>query len=124
VVFLLVVFLLVCNYKELVVDHLIFFKALAQRVRGMRLRKSYTIEDMGYFGFSTRHWQQIEKGRPVTGRTILRICDAFRTTMPNLLRGLDRGIYKYAEISPFLVKKTASRSKQKHKRNYAPRNIP
>jgi transcriptional regulator with XRE-family HTH domain len=99
-----------------VVDHIIFFKALAQKVRRMRLRKGYTIEDMGYFGFSSRHWQQIEKGRPLTGRTILRICDAFRTSMPGLLQGLDRGIYKNEEISPFLLKKLAERTKRKRSR--------
>jgi transcriptional regulator with XRE-family HTH domain len=99
-----------------VVDHIIFFKALAQKVRRMRLRKNYTVEDMGYFGFSTRHWQQIEKGRPLTGHTILRICDAFRTSILILLRGLDRGIYKHEEISPFLLKKLAARTELKRKR--------
>jgi hypothetical protein len=99
-----------------VVDHLIFFKALAHKVRRMRLGKGYTVEDMGYFGFSTRHWQQIEKGRPLTGRTILRICDAFRTSMPTLLRGLDRGIYKREVISPFLLKRLAARAKRKRRR--------
>jgi hypothetical protein len=93
-----------------------FFADLGQRVRRMRLRKGYTVEDMGYFGFSTRHWQQVEKGRPLTARTILRICDAFRTSMPNLLRGLDRGIYKHEEISPFLLKRLAARSERKCKR--------
>jgi hypothetical protein len=82
----------------------------------MRLRNNYTVEDMGYFGFSSRHWQQIEKGRPVTGRTILRICDTFRTSMSSLLRGLDRGIYKHEEVSPFLVKKLAARAKLGRKR--------
>lgn len=82
----------------------------------MRLRRGYTIEDMGYFGFSTRHWQQIEKGRPLNGRTILRICDAFRTSMRALLRGLDRGAYKHEEISPFLLKKLAARAERKRNR--------
>jgi hypothetical protein len=82
----------------------------------MRLRKGYTVEDMGYFGFSTRHWQQIEKGRPLTGRTMLRICDAFRTSMPSLLRGLDQGAYKHEEISSFLLKKLAARAERNRKR--------
>jgi hypothetical protein len=90
----------------------------------MRLRKNYTIEDMGYFGFSTRHWQQIENGRPLTGRTILRICDAFRISMPGLVRGLDQGIYKHEEISPFLLKKLAARAKLKRKRVFGYRNTP
>jgi transcriptional regulator with XRE-family HTH domain len=98
-----------------VVEHLIFFKALGQKARRMRLRKGFTIEDMGYFGFSTRHWQQIEKGRPLAGRTILRICDAFRTSMPSFLRGLDKGAYKHEEISPYLLEKLAKRAVQKRK---------
>jgi hypothetical protein len=46
------------------------------------------------FGFSARHWQQIEAGRPVTMRTALRICDTFEVSMARLVHGLDRGIYK------------------------------
>lgn len=99
-----------------------FFRALAQKIRRMRLRKGYTVEDMGYFGFSSRHWQQIEKGRPLTGRTILRVCDAFRTSIPSLLRGLDKGIYKHEEISPFLLKKLAARTKLKRNRLLRARN--
>ncbi len=90
----------------------------------MRLRKRYTIEDMGYFGFSTRHWQQIEKGRPVTGHTILRICDALQTSMPSLVRDLDRGIYKHEEIWPFLAKRLAARTKLGRKRTPGSRNSP
>jgi hypothetical protein len=82
----------------------------------MRLRKNYTVEDMEYFGFSTRHWQQIEKGRPLTGHTILRFCDAFRTSISSLLRGLDRRVYKHEAIPPFLLKKLAARTKPKRKR--------
>ena len=29
-------------------------------------------------GFSARHWQQIEAGRPITMTTLLRICDVFK----------------------------------------------
>jgi hypothetical protein len=49
VVFLLVVFLLVCDYIEYVVDHIRFFKVPAQKVRRMRLRKSYKIQRHGAF---------------------------------------------------------------------------
>jgi DNA-binding Xre family transcriptional regulator len=45
-------------------------------------------------GFSARHWQQIEAGRPITLKTLLRICDAFDIDAGRLLAGLDRGIYK------------------------------
>jgi transcriptional regulator with XRE-family HTH domain len=44
------------------------------------------------FGFSTRHWQQIEAGRPITLKTLLRICDVFEITPEKLLRGLYLGV--------------------------------
>jgi hypothetical protein len=51
-------------------------------------------EDMISFGFSARHWQQIEAGRPITVTTLLRICAVFKTSLERLVRGLDEGIYK------------------------------
>jgi DNA-binding Xre family transcriptional regulator len=45
------------------------------------------------FGFSARHWQQIEAGRPITLTTLLRICETFRVPAARLLQGLDKGIY-------------------------------
>jgi transcriptional regulator with XRE-family HTH domain len=77
-----------------VVDEPKFFKALGQRIRGLRKQHGYSQEDMISFGFSARHWQQIEAGRPITVRTLLRICSVFRTRVDRLVRGLDRGIYK------------------------------
>jgi DNA-binding Xre family transcriptional regulator len=46
------------------------------------------------FGFSARHWQQIEAGRPITLKTLLRICTAFSTPMERIVKGLDEGFYK------------------------------
>ena len=46
------------------------------------------------FGFSARHWQQIEAGRPITVSTLLRICGVFKTSLERLVRGLDEGIYE------------------------------
>jgi transcriptional regulator with XRE-family HTH domain len=66
-----------------------FFNALGLRIRQMRVRKGYSQEDMISFGFSARHWQQIEKGRPITLRTLLRICEVFHTSMSRLVKGLD-----------------------------------
>jgi hypothetical protein len=51
-------------------------------------------EDMISFGFSARHWQQIEAGRPITVSTLLRICGVFKTSLERLVRGLDEGIYE------------------------------
>jgi len=67
-----------------------FFRALGQRIRALRVRRGYTQEDMIGFGFSARHWQQIEAGRPITLTTLLRISDTFHVTPERLLRGLYR----------------------------------
>ena len=65
-----------------------FFRALGQRIRALRLDGGYSQEDMISFGFSARHWQQIEAGRPITLTTLLRICDTFDTKPERLLKGL------------------------------------
>ena len=64
------------------------FKELGARLKAMRQQSGHSQEDMLSFGFSTRHWQQIEAGRPVTLTTLLRVCDAFQVTPEKLLRGL------------------------------------
>lgn len=72
------------------------FKELGKRLRTLRKQRGYSQEDMLSFGFSTRHWQQIEAGRPFTLKTMFRICDAFDAVPEQLLRGLykrSRGIH-------------------------------
>ena len=76
-----------------VADHAKFFKALDRRVKELRERCGHRQEDMISFGFSARHRQQIEAGRPITMTTLLRICDVFRVRIEVVVRGLDRGIY-------------------------------
>ena len=71
-----------------------FFRALGSRIKQLRKVHGYTQEDMISYGFSARHWQQIEAGRPITIRTLLRICGTFRVKASDLIQGLDRGIYK------------------------------
>ena len=67
-----------------------FFRVLGKRVRALRKKRGYTQEDMISFGFSARHWQQIEAGRPITVTTLLRICDVFDYSMARIVRGLDK----------------------------------
>jgi transcriptional regulator with XRE-family HTH domain len=67
-----------------------FFEALGKRVRSIRKSRRYTQEDMMDFGFSARHWQQIEKGRPITMKTLLRITIAFDVSLSTLVSGLPR----------------------------------
>jgi transcriptional regulator with XRE-family HTH domain len=65
-----------------------FFRALGQRIRALRVDGGYRQEDMISFGFSARHWQQIEGGRPITLTTLLRICDTFEIKPERLIKGL------------------------------------
>jgi transcriptional regulator with XRE-family HTH domain len=76
------------------VDNAKFFKALGRRIRELRHQHHHSQEDMISFGFSARHWQQIEAGRPITVTTLLRICEVFEVRLEEVVRGLDRGIYR------------------------------
>jgi transcriptional regulator with XRE-family HTH domain len=77
-----------------------FFKALGIRVKGLRKKCGYSQEDMIYFGFSARHWQQIEAGRSITVTTLLRICEVFEVPMANVVRSLDAGVYEKPTSGP------------------------
>jgi len=85
-----------------------FFRALGTKVRQLRKKHGYSQEDMISFGFSARHWQQIEAGRPITVSTLLRICEVYETVMAKLVRGLDEGIYEKLDIVPQVRKKRRS----------------
>jgi transcriptional regulator with XRE-family HTH domain len=82
-----------------------FFRALGTKVRQLRKEHGYSQEDMLSFGFSTRHWQQVEAGRPITVTTLLRICEVFEVTMSKLVRGLDEDIYEKLDVEPRMAKK-------------------
>jgi len=56
----------------------------------LRKKRDYNQEDIISFGFSARHWQQIEAGRTITMRTALRTREKFEISMARLVRGLDR----------------------------------
>jgi transcriptional regulator with XRE-family HTH domain len=76
-----------------VTNHEKFFQRLGVRVRQLRREHGHSQEDMISFGFSARHWQQIEAGRPITVSTLLRICAVFEISAARLVTGLDKGIY-------------------------------
>jgi transcriptional regulator with XRE-family HTH domain len=78
----------------IVADQKKFFLRLGKRVRELRRKHGHSQEDMISYGFSARHWQQIEAGRPITVSTLLRICAVFETSVECLVRGLDRGLYE------------------------------
>ena len=65
-----------------------FFAALGQRIQSLRKRRGYSQEDMISFGYTVRYWQRIEAGKPITLRTLLRICRILGTTAESTVRGL------------------------------------
>jgi transcriptional regulator with XRE-family HTH domain len=65
-----------------------FFTALGQRIQALRKRRGYSQEDMISFGYTVRYWQRIEAGKPITLRTLLRICNILGTTAESVVRGL------------------------------------
>jgi transcriptional regulator with XRE-family HTH domain len=79
-----------------VANQQIFFGRLGRRIRELL---GYSQEDMIDYGFSARHWQQIEAGRPITVSTLLRICAVLQTSVERLVQGLDRGIYETRDAS-------------------------
>ena len=82
------------THRELPVAYARFFRALGNRIRSYRTDRKLSQEDMISHGFSVRHWQMIESGRPVTVFTLLRICDAFDIPLEQLVAGLSQHIRK------------------------------
>ena len=76
-----------------------FFLRFGKRVRRLRKERRHSQEDMISYGFSARHWQQIETGRPITVSTLLRICAVFEISVESLVRGLAGG----SDIDGFLI---------------------
>jgi transcriptional regulator with XRE-family HTH domain len=76
-----------------------FFAGLGRRIQAVRKRRGYSQEDMISFGYTVRYWQRIEAGKPITLRTLLRICNILGTTAESVVRGL----------GPEAVKKPAKR---------------
>jgi transcriptional regulator with XRE-family HTH domain len=66
-----------------------FFKGLGARIKELREKAGESQEDMLSHGYSVRYWQKIEAGKPITLRTLFRICRIFATPMCDVVRGLD-----------------------------------
>ena len=73
--------------KDTEIEHK-FFAGLGQRIQTLRKRCGYSQEDMISFGYTVRYWQRIEAGKPITLRTLLRICRILGTTVEAVVRGL------------------------------------
>jgi transcriptional regulator with XRE-family HTH domain len=45
-------------------------------------------------GIGAKHWQQIESGRPISVKTLLRVCEALDISASALLDDIDGDIYQ------------------------------
>ena len=81
--------------RELPARYARFFRALGHRIREHRTARKLSQEDMISYGYSVRHWQMIESGRPSTLFTLLRICETFEVTPEQLMAGLARHLRKH-----------------------------
>ena len=67
-----------------------FFKKFGAEIRKIRLSKEMTLEDMQDFGFSTQHYQKIEKGKKaVSFYTVYRIARAFGINLSKLAKTVE-----------------------------------
>ena len=83
-------------------------------MRELRQQRELSQEDMILYGFSGKHWQQLEAGRPITVTTLLRACEAFNVTMADVVRDLDKGVYeKPGTIPSTTLKKLTVKSRPK-----------
>ena len=71
--------------RELPAHYGRFFRGLGHEIRTRRIARKLSQEDMISYGFSTRHWQMMEAGRPITVVTLLRVCEAFDVPVEELV---------------------------------------
>lgn len=64
------------------------FKEIGARIRKIRRDKGMVQEDMMAYGFTTRHYQRIETGAPITIKTAYRICKAFKISLSDIFTDL------------------------------------
>lgn len=72
----------------IIIDFNPIWSELGNRYRRLRHLHKWTQEDMADFGFSVRHYQQLENGRPHTVQTMLRLTVIFGVTPSQLCDGL------------------------------------
>jgi transcriptional regulator with XRE-family HTH domain len=70
-------------------DEAKFFKGLGARIKKTREAAGYSQEDMISHEYSVRFWQKVEAGKPITLRTLLRICRIFNVPIHQIVKGLD-----------------------------------
>lgn len=90
----------------------LFFKRLGARLRQIRKEHGWTVDDMQVRGVTSKHWQQMETGRSINVKTLLRACQALGVSAAFLVGDLDAGIYKELPL-PLPRKKPKTRRKRR-----------
>lgn len=70
------------------VEYQIEFEKLGERYRKLRLRRKMVQEDVIGHGFSVRHYQQLESGRPHSLKTFFRLAEMFEENPEKLIKGI------------------------------------
>ncbi len=76
--------------KEPKKEHDRAFKELGARYRQLRYKKGMVQEDVAEYGFSVRHYQQLEGGRAHTIRTLFEIAEMYGVEPKDLLKDLPK----------------------------------
>lgn len=69
-------------------DYIKNFKELGTRYRKLRQENHMVQEDVADYGFSVRHYQQLEAGRAHGLSTLFRVADMYKVDPADLLKGL------------------------------------
>lgn len=70
-------------------SHEHFLLELGKKLRQMRIDRGWSLRDMiAKHGFHLAHWQGFEKGKGVSVRSLLRLCDVFEISFEELVAGL------------------------------------
>lgn len=86
--------------REIPAHYRSFFRGLGHEIRACRTARKLSQEDMISFGFSVRHWQMMESGRPITMITLLRVCEAFDIPVEKLVASVAHHLRKDAKSVP------------------------
>lgn len=70
------------------VNYEIAFDKLGTRYRKLRLERKMVQEDVLGHGFSVRHYQQLESGRPHSLKTFFRLSKMFNVDPQDLIKGI------------------------------------
>jgi transcriptional regulator with XRE-family HTH domain len=70
------------------VEYKIEFAKLGARYRKLRLERKMVQEDVLGHGFSVRHYQQLESGRPHSLKTFFRVSKMFNVNPEELIKGI------------------------------------